>query len=366
MQPKGSPPASRFGYVSAVHANRFVLFGGYDGSAWLNDMHEYNFDTEMWSPVAARGRPPSIRSCPSWCKEGNRVYVFGGYDGVRRMNDFFACDLDTYTWSQIPHSNGTNLSPTPVAGIRYLPDGWSSTVMAESSSESSSNHHNGYAGANGSDGSHGEAVYLYERQHGDGHHRPHQQHQYGGGVAGGHHQHGVHASEFLNNSYGGRQNTQNNNNHRSEQSQYQQRQHQSQSSDGGAGGMAGGMTVGGGGFGAGFGGGASGNGALDVPSPRYFHACTMFNGKMYTFGGYNGTERLNDMYEYDFETFRWAMVHGDSGSGNGSGDGSGGGGGEIPSGRSSLVSQVYKNSLYIFGGKGFVYAQTLQPLFILV
>ena len=27
---------------------------------------------------------------------------------------------------------------------------------------------------------------------------------------------------------------------------------------------------------------------------------------MYTFGGYNGTERLNDMYEYDFQTLRWA------------------------------------------------------------
>ena len=70
-----------------------MLFGGYDGTTWLNDMHEYNFDTKLWSPVAATGRVPSIRSCPSWCKEGNRVYVFGGYDGVRRMNDFFACDV---------------------------------------------------------------------------------------------------------------------------------------------------------------------------------------------------------------------------------------------------------------------------------
>ena len=32
-----------------------------------------------------------------------------------------------------------------------------------------------------------------------------------------------------------------------------------------------------------------------VPSPRYFHACAMYNNAMYTFGGYNGTERLNDM-----------------------------------------------------------------------
>ena len=181
-------------YVSVVHKNRFVLFGGYDGTTWLNDMHEYNFDTKMWAPVTATGQTPSIRSCPSWCKDQNSVYVFGGYDGVQRMNDFFACDLDTYTWSQIP--------------------------------------------------------------------------------CGGDH----------------------------------------------------------------------------VPSPRYFHACAMYNNKMYTFGGYNGTERLNDMYEYNFETFRWSEVHGDSPiealpKPNGSASVGGGGGGgigttDVPSGRSSLVAQV--------------------------
>ena len=32
-------PSRRFGYVSVVHNNKFVLFGGFDGSRWLNDMH---------------------------------------------------------------------------------------------------------------------------------------------------------------------------------------------------------------------------------------------------------------------------------------------------------------------------------------
>ena len=26
-----------------TYKNVFLLFGGYDGSTWLNDMHEYNF-----------------------------------------------------------------------------------------------------------------------------------------------------------------------------------------------------------------------------------------------------------------------------------------------------------------------------------
>ena len=56
---------------------------------------------------------------------------------------------------------------------------------------------------------------------------------------------------------------------------------------------------------------------------------------MYVFGGYNGAHRLNDMYCFDFDTHMWAIV-----------DCSG----ELPSGRSSLVAQVYGNSLYTFGG----------------
>jgi hypothetical protein len=34
VEPKGTPPASRFGYVSVVHENKFILFGGYDGVTW--------------------------------------------------------------------------------------------------------------------------------------------------------------------------------------------------------------------------------------------------------------------------------------------------------------------------------------------
>mmetsp|Transcript_21045 Transcript_21045/g.27378 ORF Transcript_21045/g.27378 Transcript_21045/m.27378 type:complete len:446 (+) Transcript_21045:552-1889(+) len=239
VEPKGNPPASRFGYVSVVHGSRFILFGGYDGTAWLNDTHEYDFDTELWKSVETKGQIPSIRSCPSWCKEGNKVFVFGGYDGVRRMNDFFCCDLDTDTWHQLP----------------------------------------------------------------------------------------------------------------------------------------------------------CGGAPQDIPSPRYFHACTMYSGKMYTFGGFNGSERLNDMYEYNFETLCWKALHKDCSlpnhnsstlnsmrstllpnnlshpqpppiPNNNHRDGdrttderswrtnndSRSPPLDVPSGRSSLVSQVYKNSLFVFGG----------------
>ena len=97
----------------------------------------------------------------------------------------------------------------------------------------------------------------------------------------------------------------------------------------------------------------------NAPSPRYFHSCCLYADKLYLYGGYSGTERLADMYVYDFDTNHWSTIdctHGDA-----------------PSGRSSLVAQVYEvccatdayvglsdtgshatvplqNSLYVFGG----------------
>jgi len=72
------------------------------------------------------------------------------------------------------------------------------------------------------------------------------------------------------------------------------------------------------------------------PSPRYFHSCCLYGNKMYLYGGYSGSERLSDMFAYDFETNHWSEVDCSFG--------------DLPSGRSSLVAQVFENCLYIFGG----------------
>lgn len=64
IAPRGDAPASRFGYVSMTYKNVFLLFGGYDGSTWLNDMHEYNFGT-----CAALLKHPrvSVEAPPRFC-----------------------------------------------------------------------------------------------------------------------------------------------------------------------------------------------------------------------------------------------------------------------------------------------------------
>jgi N-acetylneuraminic acid mutarotase len=107
------PPAPRFGYVSSVWSDTFIVFGGYDGTTWLNDTHAFSFVDRRWSLVQAKGAAPSIRSCPSWTQRAKSIYIFGGYDGVQRMNDFYEFNVETFTWTEI-------LSTGDVPSQRYF------------------------------------------------------------------------------------------------------------------------------------------------------------------------------------------------------------------------------------------------------
>ena len=45
-----------------------------------------------------------------------------------------------------------------------------------------------------------------------------------------------------------------------------------------------------------------------VPCQRSLHACAVWNGSFYVFGGYDGHSRVNDMYEYNFALKRWKNI----------------------------------------------------------
>jgi len=98
---RGAVPSTRFGYVSAVNGDFMYVFGGYDGSAWLNDMFDFDFERGMWTATQVQGFIPSGRSCPSWATHNGSVYLFGGYDGVHRMNDFHQFRMGSRTWSSV-------------------------------------------------------------------------------------------------------------------------------------------------------------------------------------------------------------------------------------------------------------------------
>eukprot|EP00930_Biecheleria_cincta_P013394 TRINITY_DN11964_c0_g1_i1.p1 TRINITY_DN11964_c0_g1~~TRINITY_DN11964_c0_g1_i1.p1 ORF type:complete len:509 (+),score=49.41 TRINITY_DN11964_c0_g1_i1:181-1707(+) len=98
---RGAVPSTRFGYVSSVHGDFMYIFGGYDGSAWLTDTHDFDFERGIWNSTHVQGFVPSGRSCPSWATHKGSVYLFGGYDGTHRMNDFHQFCMSSRIWSSI-------------------------------------------------------------------------------------------------------------------------------------------------------------------------------------------------------------------------------------------------------------------------
>jgi N-acetylneuraminic acid mutarotase len=74
------------------------------------------------------------------------------------------------------------------------------------------------------------------------------------------------------------------------------------------------------------------------PSARSLHAAALLNGSMYSFGGFDGTQRVNTFHAFSFAEKRWSPV---LPSGNSP---------PPPSPRDRHVSVAYGNAIYIQGG----------------
>lgn len=73
------------------------------------------------------------------------------------------------------------------------------------------------------------------------------------------------------------------------------------------------------------------------PCPRSLHASVALNNNFYIFGGYDGTNRRNDFYSFNFSTNTWSELNP-----NGSAS--------PPSPRDRHTAVVHARQIYIFGG----------------
>lgn len=72
-----------------------------------------------------------------------------------------------------------------------------------------------------------------------------------------------------------------------------------------------------------------------APCQRSLHAGAVHQDSLYVFGGYDGTTRVNDFIEFDFQKKRWRPVLAV---------------GSVPTPRDRHTACVYNHSLYVFGG----------------
>lgn len=83
-----------------------------------------------------------------------------------------------------------------------------------------------------------------------------------------------------------------------------------------------------------------------IPCPRYNHTCVSYNNIIYLFGGFDGVNYLNDVWSLTDKStdqediFEWKRIHDNKEDKN------------SPSPRFQHSAAVYKDKMFVFGGKG--------------
>lgn len=107
LQPQPDP---RGYHTSSVVDGKLYIFGGHGGS-YRNDLHVYDPARNTWDPVTPTGTPPSPRQYHTASVINGKLYIFGGSDSsFPYRNDLHVFDPVLRTWSELspvgPRPNG--------------------------------------------------------------------------------------------------------------------------------------------------------------------------------------------------------------------------------------------------------------------
>jgi hypothetical protein len=94
----GDLPKGREGHAMCVEGSVLYVFGGWDCGV-INDLHSYDTRTAAWTKLDTLGKRPAVCG-HSLTLIGRTIYIFGGYDGVTWLNTLSTLDLDTLQWRE--------------------------------------------------------------------------------------------------------------------------------------------------------------------------------------------------------------------------------------------------------------------------
>jgi N-acetylneuraminic acid mutarotase len=122
LSPAGSVPPARDGHtmVYAEYEGLIFLFGGYNGTDWLNDLWVYDVAADAWTEIIPAGDLPAPRVGYSMVYDDakDRLIVFGGYDGNWALGDMWAYEPSTNAWTELT-SAGDMPSARASSGMVY-------------------------------------------------------------------------------------------------------------------------------------------------------------------------------------------------------------------------------------------------------
>eukprot|EP01116_Phalansterium_solitarium_P017311 TRINITY_DN422_c0_g1_i1.p1 TRINITY_DN422_c0_g1~~TRINITY_DN422_c0_g1_i1.p1 ORF type:complete len:554 (+),score=142.11 TRINITY_DN422_c0_g1_i1:233-1894(+) len=104
IETKGMIPSARCWFGACVVVNNLYVFGGYNGkkyNAFLRDLHCLDLETMEWKELATKGEVPNVRYAHSFTAVDNhRIFMFGGAAGKHYYNSLHILDTDTLVWSK--------------------------------------------------------------------------------------------------------------------------------------------------------------------------------------------------------------------------------------------------------------------------
>ena len=81
-----SPAGRKGGQIMTTLNEKLYLFGGAEGSGYLNDLHIYYIKSRTWVDVTdkVQGIPPSPRQGHAFKAQEGKLYLFGGVSTTGR------------------------------------------------------------------------------------------------------------------------------------------------------------------------------------------------------------------------------------------------------------------------------------------
>ena len=105
-------PAARYLHAMAATPSGVLLFGGYNGTTYLNDTWLFNTATNSWSqrttsPTPQTRKAHAMAATPSTATSSGDVLLFGGYSTSypNYLNDTWFFDTSAGSWSQLTTSS---------------------------------------------------------------------------------------------------------------------------------------------------------------------------------------------------------------------------------------------------------------------
>ncbi|MBN1320799.1 MAG: hypothetical protein JXA87_08160 [Thermoleophilia bacterium] len=104
LEPQGDSPSSRGGHSMVLDssAGELILFGGWDGTTYLNDTWAYDLLANTWTELEPTGSLPTGRADHSmvFVPSIGRVILFGG-GADEYLNDMWSYDPVANTWTEL-------------------------------------------------------------------------------------------------------------------------------------------------------------------------------------------------------------------------------------------------------------------------